>query len=72
MEEIHIKIGNNNLFVKGNYIKAEPDVGLNEMFEINSIECAEKDLTDLLEFANSRPKGYILQIIEELVLENRE
>lgn len=72
MEEIHIKIGENNLFVKGTYFKEEDDVNLPERFEIDSIECGEKDITDLLEFANSKPYGTILNIIEELVLENRQ
>jgi len=72
MEEIHIKIGENNLFVKGRYFEAEENIGLPERFEINSIECKEKDITDLLEFANSKPYGTILNIIEELVLENKE
>lgn len=72
MNEIHIKIGNNNLFVKGTYYKAEEDVGLPRIFEIESIECLEKDISNLLEFANSKPKGTILEIIEELVLDNIE
>lgn len=72
MEEIHIKIGENNLFVKGRYFKKEDDVNIPEYFEIDSIECGEKDITDLLEFANSKPYGTILNIIEELVLENKE
>lgn len=72
MEEIHIKIGENNLFITGTYFKEEENVGLPERFEISSIECKEKDITDLLEFANSKPYGTILNIIEELVLENIE
>lgn len=71
MEEIHIKIGENNLFITGTYFKEEEEVGFPERFEINSIECKEKDLYELLEWVSSRKTDY-LRIIEELVLENRE
>lgn len=75
MEEIHIKIGENNLFVKGKYTEEEKDergyVIFPHSFEISSIECNEKDLSDLLEWANSQANGHVLEIIEELVLENR-
>lgn len=72
MEEIHIKIGRNNLFVTGIYYEGENERGFPEIFEINSIECKEKDISTLLEWANSKPSGAILEIIENLVLEKRK
>ena len=72
MEEIYIRIGHNNLFVKGTYFKEEEENGLPETFEIDSIEVKEKDITDLLCWANSQTYGKVLEIIEELVLENKD
>lgn len=58
--------------VIGDYVNAEPDIGLNESFNIIKIEPSKGDLADLLEWANSKPSGSILKYIEELVLENIE
>lgn len=66
---IHIKIEKNNLFVTGELFEKEENLGMPEYFEIDTIECNEKDITDLLEWANSKPQGSVLEYIEELVLE---
>jgi hypothetical protein len=71
MNEIHIKIGNNNLFVKGTYYKAEEDVGLPRIFEIESIEPMEKDIYDLLEIVSEKGWKY-MQELEELCIEQIE
>jgi hypothetical protein len=66
--EIHIKLGKNNIFVTGELFEKKEDVGMPEYFEIDTIECSEKDIADLLEWANSKPQGSVLEYIEELVL----
>lgn len=72
MINVSIKIGENTLWVEGKYLKAEPEVGLAEGFEIYSIESQEKDITDVLLWANSMPKGFLLEEIENLVLQKVE
>lgn len=38
-------------------------------FIIHSITCISNDISDVLEWANSKPAGTILSVIEELVIE---
>lgn len=61
-------IKGSTLWITGEYYKEEPEVGLPERFEICSVESQEKDIFDLLEFANYEPKGTLLDTLEHLCL----
>lgn len=58
-----------HIAVTGVYDKGEEETGIPESFEIESIESIYKDISPLMEYCNSFDRGYILQIIEEKVLE---
>lgn len=57
------------IIVTGEFIKGESENNIRDEFDITQIETIYKDVLPLLEWANSKPNGSILEIIEELVLE---
>lgn len=69
--DVQIRIDTVDLTVTGRYTKAEPDVGLQESFEIRYIFVEGKaDISGLLLWAESKGKYHgALAEIEELCLE---
>lgn len=59
------------LIVTGEYYKAEPEVNYAAQFEINTIENAEKDLYNLLEWVTGTNVDY-LRYIEEMCIQKIE
>ncbi len=70
MKEVIIKIDSeNSLLITGNYSKAEPDTGMSASFEIEMVENLQKDIYNVLEWANSLEKGIALEVLEYLCLD---
>jgi len=59
---ITINIDGNILFVTGEYCKEEPDNGLAEDFQIETIESENKDIYDILEWVSSQEGDYLREI----------
>lgn len=57
------------IIVTGEIIPGEPENNIRDGFDITQIETIYKDVMPLLEWANSKPNGSILEIIEGMVLE---
>lgn len=58
-----------HIAVIGEYFEEEEDVNIPPSFEIDSIESIYKDILPFVEWVNSKPKGEILEYLEQMCLE---
>lgn len=58
-----------HIVVIGKYYEGEEETGIPESFEIDSIESVYKNILPFVEWINSKPKGEILEYLEEMCLQ---